>query len=87
MPARIAGIQAARMPTETSMRTWVPAVHAGTTQTGGILPEQTDVSSSVFSKSPQRTGRGKIFLRIRSVKPEDPYQPCLAMTFCIRSKS
>ena len=31
MPAWIAGIQARRMRPDTSMSTWVPAVHAGTT--------------------------------------------------------
>jgi hypothetical protein len=31
MPAWIAGIQARRMHPDTSMSTWVPAVHAGTT--------------------------------------------------------
>jgi hypothetical protein len=31
MPAWIAGIQARRMHPDTSMSTWVPAFHAGTT--------------------------------------------------------
>jgi hypothetical protein len=31
MPAWIAGIQIRRMRPETSMSTWVPAIHAGTT--------------------------------------------------------
>jgi hypothetical protein len=31
VPAWIAGIQARRMPPETSMSAWVPALHAGTT--------------------------------------------------------
>jgi hypothetical protein len=31
MPAWIAGIQSPRMRPDTSMSTWVPAVHAGTT--------------------------------------------------------
>jgi hypothetical protein len=31
MPARIAGIQAAQDAPKTSMSTWVPAIHAGTT--------------------------------------------------------
>jgi len=33
MPAWIAGIQVARMLPETSMLTWIPALHAGMTQT------------------------------------------------------
>ena|ERR1700730_8347378 len=43
MPAGIAGIQVCRMRPETSMSTWVPALHAGTTK-----------SSGVFSEVPQR---------------------------------
>src|SRR5262245_10659351 len=35
MPAWIAGIQARRMRSDTSMSTWVPAVHAGTTSSYG----------------------------------------------------
>jgi hypothetical protein len=35
MPAWIAGIQVRRMRLETSMSTWVPALHAGTTQRRG----------------------------------------------------
>jgi hypothetical protein len=35
MPAWIAGIQVRRMRPETSMSTWVPALHAGTTQRRG----------------------------------------------------
>src|SRR5262245_14785442 len=35
MPVWIAGIQARRMRPDTSMSTWVPAVHAGTTSSYG----------------------------------------------------
>jgi hypothetical protein len=42
MPAWTAGIQACRMPLETSMLTWIPALHAGMTQslelTGALHP-------------------------------------------------
>ena len=35
MPAWIAGIQARRTRPETSMSTWIPALHAGMTQSSG----------------------------------------------------
>jgi hypothetical protein len=35
MPAWIAGIQIARMPPETSMSVWIPALHAGMTESWG----------------------------------------------------
>jgi hypothetical protein len=35
MPAWIAGIQARRMRPETSMSAWIPALHAGMTQSRG----------------------------------------------------
>jgi hypothetical protein len=35
MPAWIAGIQVRRMHPETSMSTWIPALHAGMTQSSG----------------------------------------------------
>jgi hypothetical protein len=37
MPAWIAGIQACRMHPETSMSIWIPALHAGMTQSHGGL--------------------------------------------------
>jgi len=36
MPARIAGIQVRRMRPETSMSAWIPALHAGMTQSMGF---------------------------------------------------
>src|SRR5229473_2789354 len=36
MPAWTAGIQVRRMRPETSMSTWVPALHAGTTKSSGL---------------------------------------------------
>jgi hypothetical protein len=49
MPAWIAGIQVRRMGPETSMSIWIPALHAGTTQSG-VLLELTGPSTPIFKK-------------------------------------
>jgi hypothetical protein len=53
MPAWIAGIQARRMRPGTSMSTWVPAVHAGTTiSDGSVYAPHADLMAIV--SSPER---------------------------------
>jgi hypothetical protein len=57
MPAWIAGIQVCRMRPETSMSTWVPALHAGTTKIVGCISE---APSAVFPKEDLRTAKAAI---------------------------
>jgi hypothetical protein len=49
MPARTAGIQARKDAAETSMSTWIPALHAGMTRSGVSLESTKATSSRTFS--------------------------------------
>jgi hypothetical protein len=49
MPARMAGIQVRKTRPETSMSTWIPALHAGMTQSR-ILLDLIEILRSGFSK-------------------------------------
>lgn len=49
MPAWIAGIQAAEWLRNMRVN-WVPVLHAGTTQSGGVLLEPSEASSSRIFK-------------------------------------
>jgi hypothetical protein len=50
MPARIAGIQACKDAPETSMLTWIPALHAGMTQLSGSCFKMSETPLATFSK-------------------------------------
>jgi len=49
MPAWIAGIQVRRMRLETSMSVWIPALHAGMTQSD-VLPARTAFLPRIFQR-------------------------------------
>ena len=49
MPAWMAGIQARRMRPETSLSTWVPAVHAGTTSLAMFHVTRTNLLAMVLN--------------------------------------
>src|SRR5262245_27082126 len=53
MPARIAGIQACKDAPETSMLTWIPALHPGMTQLNGSWIKLGETPLATFSKELQ----------------------------------
>ena len=50
MPAWMAGIQVCRMRPETSMSTWIPALHAGMTESRSRTKTDRDPPPFLFSK-------------------------------------
>ena len=57
MPAWMAGIQVCRMHPETSMSAWIPALHAGMTESRNRTKTDRGPSAPYFQRSARRTRR------------------------------
>ena len=60
MPAWMAGIQARRMRPETSMSAWIPALHAGMTESRSRTKTDPGPPPRVFSKEAAKSTKEKI---------------------------
>ena len=70
MPAWMAGIQVCRMRPETSMSAWIPALHAGMTETRSRTKNDRGPPPFLFSKEdPERPSRNQN--RDRGLRMED----------------